>query len=373
MTAMTDSDNAHTRDRAAAPSRLERLRAAFAVLAPYLLLGLLPALLWVLLLSTIADRDGLAFDFHQFFYPQARVLIHGGTPATAYPPLTTLFYAPFALLPAAAADVVITVTMILCAGATLLVLGVRDWRCYGASALWAPVYSAVQTGNLSLVLALAVAALWRCRSRAPAAGTLVALMVASKLFLWPLAGWLLATRRWRAAAIMVAIGVAASAAAWAVTGLDAVRHFPALVRGNVVDNGSKPYTIVTVLQDLGGSAAVGYAVCWIAGAALLVAAWRAAMRGREAASLALFIGAALILSPIVWSHYLALLLVPVALTRPRFSALWLAPLPLWICPPVDPALPQKLLLLGVGAAIVAFCARDSGGAPGERAAGVAAT
>ena len=37
------------------------------------------------------------------------------------------------------------------------------------------------------------------------------------------------------------------------------------------------------------------------------------------------LAAALVASPIVWSHYLVFLLVPIALARPRFDALWLVP------------------------------------------------
>ena len=40
------------------------------------------------------------------------------------------------------------------------------------------------------------------------------------------------------------------------------------------------------------------------------------------------------MTPIMWLHYLVLLMVPLALTRPRFSALWLVPLaavvPSWL-------------------------------------------
>src|SRR5207253_11300933 len=41
------------------------------------------------------------------------------------------------------------------------------------------------------------------------------------------------------------------------------------------------------------------------------------------------IAAALLLSPIVWVHYYVLLLVPVALARPRLSGLWFIPLLFW--------------------------------------------
>jgi membrane protein implicated in regulation of membrane protease activity len=80
-------------------------------------------------------------------------------------------------------------------------------------------------------------------------------------------------------------------------------------------------------------------------------------------------------SPIVWLHYLVLLLVPVALSRPRFGWIWLAPALLWICP-VRPAAPTWLtiLVLAVGAAITASVVRRSSprtGAPQSRTREVA--
>jgi hypothetical protein len=334
-----------------------RYRVAFGRVAPFALLGLFPVALWAVGLQYLVTHDLLAEDFHHFFYPQARDILAGRPPATAYPPLTSLLYVPFATLPRDIADVVVTAVMIALAAGVLLALGIRDWRCYGATMLWAPVGGAIQTANLSLVLALGVALLWRWRARPPVAGALVALMVAAKLFLWPLALWLAATRRWRAVVIMVGIGLAASAAAWAVVGFGSLSSFPDAIRGNVAANGSKPYTIGAVLEQLGASDVIGYAVCWVVGAIVLAAGVRFARRGDDAEALALFIGAALVLSPIVWAHYLALLLVPVALARPRFSGLWLVPLPLWLCPQVDATLAQKLLLLVTGAVIVLLCLR----------------
>ena len=228
-------------------------QSAATTLAPYVFLGLLPVLLWYGLITDIHDRSALAYDFHNFFYPQARVLLEGGVPQTAYPPLTTLFYAPFAALPREVGDVVVTVFMVACAAATLLVLNVRDWRCYGAAALWLPVWASVQTANLSLVLTLCVAVLWRLRDHPLPAGAMVAFVIGTKLFLWPLTLWLVATRRWRATAVTIAIGALASAAAWAVVGFDRLAKLPTLLNGNVEDNTTKPYTVVAVVQQFGAS------------------------------------------------------------------------------------------------------------------------
>jgi hypothetical protein len=49
-------------------------------------------------------------------------------------------------------------------------------------------------------------------------------------------------------------------------------------------------------------------------------------------SFALTIAATILFSPVVWLHYFALLIVPVAIQRPRFGPLWLLPLLLWPCP-----------------------------------------
>jgi hypothetical protein len=63
---------------------------------------------------------------------------------------------------------------------------------------------------------------------------------------------------------------------------------------------------------------------------LAAAAWLArdsgrAPRDRDVATLTLCLAAAFAASPIVWVHYFLLLLVPLALTRPRFSLLWFVP------------------------------------------------
>jgi hypothetical protein len=61
----------------------------------------------------------------------------------------------------------------------------------------------------------------------------------------------------------------------------------------------------------------------VVGLSVLALAWRRR-------SLGLAIAAALVLSPIVWRHFFVLLLVPLALSRPRFDAVWLIPIGLWV-------------------------------------------
>jgi hypothetical protein len=70
----------------------------------------------------------------------------------------------------------------------------------------------------------------------------------------------------------------------------------------------------------------------IGGGALLLTAILLGRRGDDRRAFTCAIAAALVLTPVVWMHYLALLAVPLALARPRFSAVWLLPIVLWVCP-----------------------------------------
>lgn len=331
----------------------DRRRAAVRTVTPYAGLLVIPAVLWAFLLKATVDGGDLAFDFHHFFYPQARDVLAGRVPAgTAYPAATSVLLAPFALLPRSVADVVVTLLALACAIGTLRTLGVRDWRCYGAAALWGPVFSAVQTANLSLLLTLGVALVWRWRDRAALAGTSAAVVVALKLFLWPLVVWLAVGGRWRAAATTLAVGVAGSAVAWGVVGLGVLTELPTHLREMVQIDGARAYTPAALLRGIGLASPAAYTMAVAAGLAVLVGAAGAARRGRPAHSLTLVIAAALTITPIAWTHYFTLLLVPVALARPRFSPLWLAPLPMWLCPPTAGAVWQKAVVLGVAAAMI---------------------
>jgi hypothetical protein len=106
------------------------------------------------------------------------------------------------------------------------------------------------------------------------------------------------------------------------TGLDEyVRTLLQLGRGFDQDS----YTLFGLLVQSGASETVGRIAVLVAGAILLAATWRYR-------SLTLAVAAALTLSPIVWLDYFALAAVPLALARPRLSAIWFLPLATWGLP-----------------------------------------
>ena len=92
--------------------------------------------------------------------------------------------------------------------AALWIVGVRDWRVYGAASLWGPVIGEMRTAHLTLILCLLLAIVWRARARTAVAGLTLGVIIGLKFFLWPLVLWLASTRRWREACIAVATAAA---------------------------------------------------------------------------------------------------------------------------------------------------------------------
>src|SRR5205823_4460669 len=90
------------------------------------------------------------------------------------------------------------------------------------------------------------------------------------------------------------------------------------------------YSPIALLR-LSGTAASLASLALVIGVALAVAlAARGADGDRRAFMVA--IAGSLAATPVLWLHYFALLLVPIALYRPRLSGLWLGPLVLWLTP-----------------------------------------
>src|SRR4051794_5630335 len=289
-------------------------------------LGVLPVIWYLLVVRAAADRGVLAFDTHHAFWPAARSVLHGGSPygpvthttieagtAFIYPPAGALALSPLGLLPRVVADVLMSLGAVAAMFGVLRVLGVRDWRCYAALSLWYPFYVSFQNANVSALLALGVALAWRYRERTVAAGVLVGALVAVKLFLWPLFVWLAFTRR-RSAAVSVATCAGLSLAGVVVLGgpetqrfLDAASAADRVARGSTFS----PYNLFAAA---GAGSVVAHLLTYALGAALLVALVVVSRRADgERRALVAAVGAALVLSPVVWQHYFVLLAVPLAL------------------------------------------------------------
>jgi alpha-1,2-mannosyltransferase len=254
-----------------------------------------------------------------------------------YPPLLALVLVPLSVLPVSTAASSFTVLGVFAVAAALWVLDVRDWRCYVIALAYPYTRESLGFGAIGTFLTLLAALSWRYRDDARLSGASTGLAITLKLFLAPLLLWLAFTRRTAAAVVGAAVAVALALGSWALIGFAGIGDYPTLLRELSSLEGEESYSLLGVLSSLGASTTVARALVVVAGASLLVLAWRAARTpgtDGDRRSFTLALAAALVLTPILWLHYLVVLVVPIALVRPRFSALWLAPLaalvPSWL-------------------------------------------
>lgn len=311
------------------------------------LLGVLPVLL-VVAFALGARHHQPAFDFRAI-WQAGRDVAHGHNPYPAvatipsnpaahhdefvYPAVVAVALVPFGLMPFGIAAGLFLAILVVSVAATLRVLGVRDWRCYGVAFASIPVLESIRLGALSPLLALGLAGAWVARDRRWRLPAIVAALVLAKLFLWPLFVWLLATRRWGAAARAALLTAVVGGLGWAVVGFGTLGSYPALL-GKMADVQVRDTVgVAGLLASLGAGAASAHAGVMLAailGSAAIVAAARWGDGPELAFGVTVLVS--LLASPIAWLHYDVLLLVPLALASRRLSGLWLLPLALWVAP-----------------------------------------
>jgi Glycosyltransferase family 87 len=272
------------------------------------------------------------------FLDAAHKVVHGASPYVfnadstfAYPPFVAWLLTPLLLFSSSAAAILWTLLSIVIVALALWLLELRDWRCYALAFAFLFTRSSVHLGTIEPLLLLSVAVAWHWRDRIVPAGAAVGGAIVLKLFLWPLAVWLALTRRWRAAGLAVGVAALAALVAWAAIGFAGIGDYPGIVRRLADEESTSSYSVVALgvrahlpLAAARALAAV-VALALLAAAALIARDERRAVRDRDVVTLTLVLAAALAASPIVWVHYFLLLLVPLALTRPRLSPLWFVP------------------------------------------------
>jgi hypothetical protein len=288
-------------------------------------------------LKDFVDGAGAPNDLEVFLRAAGKALdfaspyVYDADKTFAYPPFLAWLVAPLHPLSASAAGFVWTLLSIVLVAAALWLLELRDWRCYALAFVFLPTRSSIDLGTIEPLLLLAIAAAWRWRDRTLPAAAAAGSAIVLKLFLWPLAIWLAITRRVRAAALAVGVAVAAALVSWAVIGFAGIGDYPGLLRRLANDESTSSYSVVALgvrahLPLLAARiVAVLVTLALLAAAAWVVRDERRAPRDRDIATLTLILAAALAASPIVWVHYFLLLLVPLALIRPRLSLLWFVP------------------------------------------------
>ena len=177
--------------------------------ADRVLLATVPLLFMAVLMWSVVHGRFAALDFRYAYWSAGHRVLTGTSPylwtaaqfrrgfAFVYPALSAVMFAPTTLLSRSAGAVIFTLLSAL--------RGSRDAgaaaraglaRIRGGAGLAAGVRR-LADGERVAVHGPGTAAVWRWRERPGIAGFLTAAMISLKPIIWPLALWLLVTRRWR--------------------------------------------------------------------------------------------------------------------------------------------------------------------------------
>lgn len=267
--------------------------------------------------------------------------LYGGS-AFVYPWWTALAFAPLGALPTHLADLIWTAGSIAAVLAACRVAGVRGICSPLVVLLAATSIRGLQVGSLNALLLLGCVVAYRYRDRPWLVGTALALVVGAKVFLFPLLLWPLVSRRWaavRATAVVLGLLLAVS------FGLGPIGpfHYAHMLSSLGAHEGLQGIALHRALATA-VPGAVATVLCVAAAAVVLSHGTVQRLRRGERADLLLFaccVVAALLLTPIVWTHYLLLLFGPLLLARARLPVLAGAAALSWLA--AGPALTGVLL------------------------------
>jgi hypothetical protein len=307
--------------------------------------ALLSGLVIVAMIALYRNAMGshYGFDFHgiwragqdvlagrsPYLAPNAHKLLVVGN-AYIDPPLLAVLATVFSVLPFGLGVALWNVTCAAAFVAALFLLGVRDWRGYVVALCSFPFVSSLALGQPDGLFALAAALAWRYRDSWRGA-LAVGALIAAKLLAWPLLLWLVVTRRIRCSLIALVSAVALLLLSWATIGFKGLVDYPKLLAADAQAFATRSHSIVAGAMRLGASEQLATALAIALAAAVGLVIVRVA-RGSDPGCFAATIAVGLLASPLLWSHYLVLLFIPLAIGRHRPDRLWLLTAAFWLSP-----------------------------------------
>ncbi len=322
------------------------------------------------ILSRAVLNSPFGFDYHGIWRAGQQILA-GRSPYLAAnprellvvgnsfvsPPLLAVISIPFSLLPF---RVGLVLWDLLCAAAfagALCVVGVRDRRVYVLAGCAFPFLVSLIMGQPDGLFALAAAAAWRYRGSWPGA-VAVGILVAAKLLAWPLLLWLVVTRRIRCSLVALASVAALLVLSWSPIGFGGLVDYPRLLSADARAFETRSHSITALAMRLGLSGTLSTAVTVAVAVAIALLIARAA-RGSDLGWFTAALALGLFVSPMLWTHYLLLLFVALAIGRPTADWVWLLAATAFVLSPVEPAHGWQIALVLVTAITIAVTAGSS--------------
>jgi alpha-1,2-mannosyltransferase len=335
------------------------------------------SMLVILAASVIGLSLGSTFGGHHYgdlrvFRAAGRAVLDGHSPYPppddsvlrgqdnfVYPAPAAVVMVPLALLPLPVAAAVFLVLSSLAILAAFRLSRLRDWRLAALMLSSVTVLQGLALGTVTPLLVLACAIAWRFRDRRWIPAIAVAGAVVLKLYLAPLILWLALTGRRGTALRAAGIALAVAFAGWATVGFAGLGRYPTLLRAVARVEGDEGLSVATLGQALGLGSGAARAIAAGLAVVLIGAAWRVRSRAHlgEEGAFALIVIACLVASPIVWTDYHMLLILPVILLAPRPSPLWAVPVIAWFYGGNNGVLPTwKIVFANLVLAVVAAVA-----------------
>lgn len=342
-----------------------------------LFVGSIAAVLFLLLILALSrvlyGSDAWAYDFSAYYHAVLR-LIDTGSPYQPgwtlnegpfqagpfdlylYSPVPVVLMLPFGALSAdggALVFLVIRLAMLVALCALMPVSRTARLSTLAVACVSAPVLQDLNLGNVSLIVTFLAVVAWRFVDR-PLSAVAIALSASIRPTMALFAVWWLARGKWRAVVWLALAGLGLVLITLPFVGIAGWNDYLTLLTN--LTNFEGVYRNFA----LGALAARAGAPEWLAHAALFagyaiagVAVALSLRRDRDV-SFVVTLGATLLLSPLLWDHYMTNLLVPAGFLASRGRP-WGLVLPL-LC-----WLPQELLaFVALAGMILPFAAPDRG-------------
>jgi alpha-1,2-mannosyltransferase len=303
-----------------------------------------------------ADANGWGYDFEAYFWAAQRVA--RGDPAYwrytleapfnpgpwgiyMYAPPLAVALMPFTIISQASATALWYVLRVILLAVGCGVMPVRPsvrLLIFAVAAFSQPVLSDLVLGNVSVLVMVLLAFVWRGLDR-PMGSLATALAMSIRPTLGLLLIWWALRRRWAAIAWTAVAGIVLILLTLPVVGVRGYEDYVTVLRNvsqvtGVSNNLDLASTVLRLSVNPGPLVATA---ALYTGYAIAIVAMLASLRFDRELSFMVTIGATLLLAPLLWDHYLATLLLPAAFLAQRGRTWGLAlPLLAWLPQPLIP-------------------------------------
>lgn len=331
----------------------------------------------------IGRSPGWAYDFRAY-YDAALRLIATGSPYQAetlggpfrpgpfglylYSPPLAIFFMPLTWLGEQAAVMAwlgFRVGLIALTCAVMPVSRPIRLAAFGIAALSAPYLFDLNLGNVSLIVTFFAAITWRWLDR-PIGSVALAAALTLRPTMGIVCAWWLLRRQWRPVAWTAAAAAVIFLVTLPVVGLEGWFEYVTVLRNlSNVTGVLRNVDLGTSLMAFGVPAGAATLALY-GGYAIAIAAVLLSLRRDRELSYVVTIMSSLLLAPLLWDHYLTMLLLPAAFLASRGRAWGLAlPLLCWVpallavwAPDMRAIAESPYALIAILGVLVPFAARD---------------